>query len=85
MPTFWNYNKNSIFAFANQCLNGIHGIVVDAESKAPIGGATITLVGHDDQYSTVSTQLPGGDFHRPVKGGTYNVRITKNGYQAYET
>ena len=85
MPTFWNYNKNSIFAFMNQCLNGIHGTVVDAESKAPIGGATITLVGHDDQYSTVSTQLPGGDFHRPVKAGTYNVRITKNGYEAYET
>ena len=85
LPTFWNYNKNSIFAFVNQCLNGIHGTVVDAESKAPIGGATITLVGHDDQYATVSTQYPGGDFHRPVKGGTYNVRITKNGYEAYET
>ena len=85
MPTFWNYNKNSIFAFVNQCLNGIHGTVVDAASKAPIGGATITLTGHDDQYSTVSTQLPAGDFHRPVKAGTYNVRITKNGYEAYET
>lgn len=85
MPTFWNYNKNSIFAFVNQCLNGIHGTVVDAASKAPIGGATVTLTGHDDQYSTVSTQLPAGDFHRPVKAGTYNVRITKNGYEAYET
>lgn len=85
MPTFWNINKNSLFAFMNQCLNGIHGTVVDAESKAPIGGATVTLVGHDDQYSTVSTQLPGGDFHRPIKAGTYNVRITKNGYEAYET
>ncbi len=85
MPNFWNINKNSIFAFMNQCLNGIHGTVVDAESKAPIGGATITLVGHDDQYASVSTQLPGGDFHRPVKAGTYNVRITKNGYEAYET
>ena len=85
MPNFWNINKNSIFAFMNQCLNGIHGTVVDAESKAPIGGATITIVGHDDQYSTVSTQLPGGDFHRPIKAGTYNVRITKNGYEAYET
>ena len=85
MPNFWNINKNSIFAYMNQCLNGIHGTVVDAESKAPIGGATVTLVGHDDQYSTVSTQLPGGDFHRPVKAGTYNVRITKNGYEAYET
>ena len=85
MPTFWNINKNAIFAYVNQVLNGIHGTVVDAESKAPIGDATITLVGHDDQYSTVSTQLPGGDFHRPVKAGTYNVRITKNGYEAYET
>ena len=85
MPNFWNINKDAIFAYVNQVLNGIHGTVVDAESKAPIGGATVTLVGHDDQYSTVSTQLPGGDFHRPVKAGTYNVRITKNGYEAYET
>ena len=85
MPTFWNINKNAIFAYVNQCLNGIHGTVVDAESKAPIGGATVTLMGHDDQYSTVSTQLPGGDFHRPVKAGTYTLRITKNGYEAYET
>ena len=85
MPNFWNINKNSIFAFANQVLYGIHGTVVDAASKAPIGGATVTLTGHDDQYSTVSTQLPNGDFHRPVKAGTYNVRITKNGYEPYET
>ncbi len=85
MPSFWNINKNSIFAYMNQCLYGIHGTVVDAESRAPIGGAAVTLVGHDDQYSTVSTQLPGGDFHRPVKAGTYTVRITKNGYEAYET
>ena len=85
MPNFWNINKNSIFAYVNQVLNGIHGTVVDAETKAPIGGATVTLTGHDDQYSTVSTQFPNGDFHRPVKAGTYNVRITKNGYEAYET
>ena len=85
MPNFWNINKNAIFAFVNQVLYGIHGTVVDATSKAPIGGATVTLVGHDDQYSIVSTQLPGGDFHRPIKAGTYNVRITKNGYEPYET
>ena len=85
MPNFWNINKNAIFAYMNQCLNGIHGTVVDAESKAPIGGATVTLVGHDDQYSTVTSQLPAGDFHRPLKAGTYNLRITKNGYEAFET
>ena len=85
MPNFWNINKNSLFAFMNQCLNGIHGTVVDAESKAPIGDATITIVGHDDQYSTVSSQLPAGDFHRPIKAGAYTVRITKNGYESFET
>lgn len=84
MPSFWNINKNSIFAFVNQCLNGIHGTVVDAVSKAPIAGATINILGHDDQYSTISTGSVG-DFHRPVKAGTYNVRITKNGYETYET
>ena len=84
MPNFWNINRNSIFAFVNQCLNGIHGTVTDATSGLPIE-ATITLTGHDDQYSKVSTQLPGGDYHRPVKAGTYNVRFTANGYESYET
>ena len=84
LPTYWNINKNSIFAFMNQCLNGIHGVVTDAESELPIE-ATITLVGHDDEYAIVSTQLPNGDYHRPVKAGTYTVRFTANGYESYET
>ena len=84
MPNFWNINKNGIFAYVNQVLYGIHGTVTDATSGLPIE-ATITLTGHDDQYSKVSTQLPGGDYHRPVKAGTYNVRFTANGYEPYET
>ena len=84
MPNFWNINKNAIFAFVNQCLNGIHGVVTDAANGMPIE-ATVTLTGHDDQYSSVSTQLPGGDYHRPVKAGTYNLRITANGYEPFET
>ncbi|MBO4567890.1 MAG: T9SS type A sorting domain-containing protein [Bacteroidales bacterium] len=85
MPSFWNINKNAIFAFANQVLYGIHGTVSDAVTQEAIGDATITLVGHDDQYSIVSTQLPNGDFHRPVKAGTYNVKVTATGYIPYET
>lgn len=84
LPNFWNINKNSIFAFVNQCLYGIHGTVTDASTRAPIE-ATVTLTGHDDQYSKVTTQLPGGDYHRPVKAGTYNLKITANGYEPFET
>jgi len=83
MPTFWNYNHNSIFAYMNQCLNGIHGIVTDSISGQPIE-ATVTIVGHDQNYSVVESQLPAGDYHRPIKGGTYTVRFTANGYYPKE-
>lgn len=83
MPTFWNYNHNSIFAYMNQCLNGIHGIVTDSISGQPIE-ATVTIVDHDQNYSVVESQLPAGDYHRPIKGGTYTLRFTANGYYPKE-
>jgi len=83
MPNFWNYNHNSIFAYMNQCLNGIHGIVTDSISGEPIN-ATVTIIGHDQNYSVVESQLPAGDYHRPIKGGTYTVRFTANGYYPKE-
>lgn len=79
LPTFWNYNKNSIFAFMNQCLYGIHGIVTDAANGQALE-ATISISNHDDVFSTVSSHLPAGDYHRPIKGGTYDVTFTCNGY-----
>jgi len=84
MPTYWNYNKNSIFALMNQCLYGIHGTVKDAANDFPIE-ATVTLVGHDDEYSFVTSNPDAGDFHRPVKAGTYDVVFSAQGYFPYET
>ena len=84
MPTYWNYNKNSIFALMNQCLYGIHGTVKDAANDFPIE-ATITLVGHDDEYSIITSDRNVGDFHRPVKAGTYDVVFSARGYFPYET
>lgn len=83
MPSFWNYNHNSIFAYMNQCLKGIHGVVTDSISGQPIE-ATVTVVGHDQDYSVVESHLPAGDYHRPIKGGTYTVRFTANGYYPKE-
>ena len=83
MPTFWNYNKNSLFAFMNQCLYGIHGTVTDQNTQQPLE-ATITITGHDDEYSVISSHLPAGDFHRPIKGGTYTLTFTANGYHPHQ-
>ena len=79
LPNFWNYNKASLFLFMNQCLYGIHGVVTDSITGEPLD-ATITISGHDDQYSVVESHQPNGDFHRPIKGGNWTVIISKDGY-----
>ena len=79
LPTFWEYNYNSIFAYMNQVLYGIQGTVKDAATKEPLK-ATIEILNHDQDYSIVESQLPMGNFHRPINAGTYTIEIKANGY-----
>ncbi len=79
LPTFWNYNHNAILTYMEQCLNGIHGVVRDAYTRQVISGATITVQSHDDEYSIVNSH-DAGDFHRPIKGGSWTLSIAKTGY-----
>ena len=79
LPDFWNYNKNSIFAYMQQCLYGIHGTITDAANGQPLC-ATVTIENHDDAFSVVKSHLPAGDYHRPLKGGTYDVTYACSGY-----
>ena len=83
MYTYWRYNKNSIFALLDQCCYGIHGTVADKDTNEPVE-ATVTINGHDDEYSSVTSYLPAGDFHRPIKGGTYTVTFKAEGYNEHE-
>lgn len=79
LPTFWTYNKEGIFAYMNQCLYGIHGVITDMATGEPLA-ANVTIANHDDAYSTVSSHLPAGDYHRPIKAGTYDVTYSCSGY-----
>ncbi|MCQ2304020.1 MAG: carboxypeptidase regulatory-like domain-containing protein [Bacteroidales bacterium] len=79
MPTYWNYNHNSIISYLEEVLYGIHGTVTDSLSGQPIVGATVTIEGHDHHGSSV-TSHEVGDYHRPIKGGTYQVTYSANGY-----
>ena len=79
LPNFWNYNHSSMLRLVEQCLNGIHGYVYDANTNQPIVGATITVQNHDAYGSSVTSHSVG-DFHRPIKGGSYTLKITKDGY-----
>ena len=79
LPSYWNYNRNSMLAFMEQALKGVHGFVYDAVSGASLEGVTVTVEGHDNETSFVTSHSIG-DFHRPIKGGTYTFTFTKQGY-----
>ena len=81
LPNFWNYNHNSMLAYIEQCLNGIHGVVYDAVTGETIEGATIAVQNHDALGSSVTSHAVG-DFHRPIKGGTWTIGISKSGYHS---
>ena len=79
LPSYWNYNRNSMLAFMEQCLQGVHGFVYDAVTGASLEGVKVTVENHDSETSFVTSHSIG-DFHRPIKGGTYNFTFTKQGY-----
>lgn len=78
MPNYWNYNYDAMLAYIEQGLYGIHGIVTDPYG-APLQ-ATISVVGHDNSYSTVLTDPSTGDFYRYLSPGTYTLNVSASGY-----
>ena len=80
MPMYWNYNHNSMLSYMEQCLNGIHGTITDAATGEAIE-ATVFIAGHDQRGSHVNSHLPAGDYHRPIKGGTYAITYSAYGYE----
>ena len=81
LPMYWEYNHNSMLSYMEQCLNGLHGTVTDAETGEPVV-ATVSIAGHDHHGSEVSSHWPAGDYHRPIKGGTYDVTFSAYGYES---
>ena len=79
LPMYWNYNRNSIYAFLSQALFGIHGTVKDTDTQEPLK-ADIKIINHDNDYSMVESQLPDGEFYRPIKAGVYTIEVSAEGY-----
>jgi PKD repeat protein len=79
LPNYWNYNYQALLAYMEQVLYGFKGLVTDACSNSPIV-AKIELIGHDAMNSHVFSSLPVGNYHRPVKAGTYTIVASAPGY-----
>ena len=80
LPSFWNYNHNAMLTLMEQACKGVHGVVYDAQTEQTIQGVTVSVLNHDIHNSHVTTHSVG-DFHRPIKGGTYTFVFDKEGYE----
>jgi len=79
LETYWNYNYRSFLNYLEECNYGLHGIVTDSITGEPLN-AKVFISGHDIDSSHVYTDPAVGDYHRLLKGGTYNVTFSAAGY-----
>lgn len=75
----WNINYRSLLNYMAQSNYGFHGKVSDQDDGKSLD-ASIEILHHDNAYSKVRTALPHGDFHRPVKAGSYDLVASASGY-----
>ncbi len=80
LVNYWNYNRDALIAFLNQVNYGVRGVVTDAVTNQPIE-AKVTIIGKESYESWVPTELPEGDYYRPVKAGTYNILYEAECYE----
>ena len=76
---YWNYNCRSFLNYIEQAGYGLHGIVTDSLSGDPLP-AKVFISGFDKDSSNVNTDPQVGDYHRLLKGGSYNVTYSATGY-----
>ncbi len=81
LVNYWNYNRDALIAFLKQINYGFRGVVTDAITNQPIQ-AKVTIVGKENYESWVPTELPEGDYYRPIKSGTYNILYEAECYES---
>ena len=79
LPYYWEANYNSLIAYIDQSMYGLHGIITDSLTGEPLL-VEVTIEGHDIDSSQVFSHLPNGDYHRYLFQGSYSVTYSAEGY-----
>lgn len=80
LPTYWTNSKVALLSYIEECLYGFRGIVTDAVTGEPVE-AKIFVNNHDTFNSEVYSHQPVGNYHRPIKAGTYSVTVSADCYE----
>jgi len=79
LDDLWDDNRDSYLAYIAAARWGVHGVVTDASSGAPLD-ATITVTGIS---TTVRTDPAHGDYYKLLPTGTWEVTVAAAGYVPY--
>jgi Zinc carboxypeptidase/FlgD Ig-like domain/Carboxypeptidase regulatory-like domain len=73
---YYDYNKPAMLSIIEHAGYGLEGVVTDANTGDPVTAAVFV-----DDYFPCYTDVDGGDYHKYVLPGTYDVKIVANGYE----
>jgi len=79
LDAYWEYSYRSFLNYMEQALYGFRGIVTAAHTGEPLY-AEVRIPDHDADSSWVYTQMPVGNYHRPIFAGTYTLQYSAPGY-----
>jgi hypothetical protein len=80
LSSLWQYNWRSLLGYLENALYGIHGLVKDLNTAAPVP-AKIFISGHDIDNSQVYSDTLSGSFLRMLIPGTWNLTFSAKGYR----
>ena len=80
LPNFWDRNYRSFLNYTQQATYGIQGVVTNACSGEPLH-AKVFINGHDVDNSFVMTDPRVGYYARLIRGGTYSLTYSADGYE----
>jgi hypothetical protein len=79
LTLLWLYNWHSLIGYLENALYGIHGLVRNAISSAPVP-AKVFISGHDKDSSQVYSDIITGSFVRLLAPGSWNLTFSADGY-----
>jgi hypothetical protein len=79
LALLWQNNWRSLLGYLENALYGIHGLVRNAGSSAPVP-AKIFISGHDNDSSHIYSDTLTGSFIRLLAPGSWNLTFSAIGY-----
>jgi hypothetical protein len=79
LTLLWQNNWRSLLGYFENALYGIHGLVRNANTLAPVP-AKVFITGHDKDSSQVYSDTLTGNFVRMLSPGSWNLTFSAVGY-----